>query len=59
MITDRTEQLKRLFKTRFGSEARKVIPLPQGGSDRIYCRLSDGTQSAIGAYNPDVGENRA
>lgn len=59
MITERTEQLKRLFKTRFGTEVSKVTPLPQGGSDRLYYRLTDGTQSAIGAFNPDVDENRA
>jgi aminoglycoside/choline kinase family phosphotransferase len=48
-----------LFKNHFGDEDVDVIPLPQGGSDRLYFRLTNAKQSAIGAYNPDVEENRA
>ena len=50
--------LDKLFFNQFGVNPQSVTPLPQGGSDRQYFRLTVGTQSAIGAYNPDVEENR-
>jgi aminoglycoside/choline kinase family phosphotransferase len=47
-----------LFHSHFGVKPQFITPLPQGGSDRRYFRVSAGSQSAIGAYNPDVDENR-
>ncbi len=52
------ENLEKLFYNHFGCNPQSITPLPQGGSDRRYFRLSADTQSAIGAYNPEVEENR-
>ncbi|MDD2279829.1 MAG: RNase adapter RapZ [Bacteroidales bacterium] len=51
--------LQALFNAYFGSDAQSITPLPQGGSDRQYFRLKAKNISVIGAYNPDVEENRA
>jgi aminoglycoside/choline kinase family phosphotransferase len=59
MKTDITKKLSSLYRTHTGTEVIDVIPLPQGGSDRQYFRLTNRVQSIIGAYNPDVEENRA
>ncbi|MFP4556145.1 MAG: phosphotransferase [Bacteroidales bacterium] len=47
------------FKNHFGVPPTEISPLPQGGSDRKYFRLSSQSQSAIAAYNPEIEENRA
>lgn len=52
------ENLEKLFASHFRCSPLSITPLPQGGSDRRYFRLTADTQSAIGAYNPDVEENR-
>ncbi|PKP37295.1 MAG: hypothetical protein CVT98_06260 [Bacteroidetes bacterium HGW-Bacteroidetes-15] len=50
--------LATLFQDQFGVLPQSITPLPQGGSDRKYYRLVANSQSAIGAYNPDIEENR-
>lgn len=50
--------LEILFKNQFGVVPQTFTPMPQGGSDRQYFRLCAGTLSAVGAYNPDIYENR-
>jgi aminoglycoside/choline kinase family phosphotransferase len=50
--------LETLFQNQFGVLPHSITPLPQGGSDRKYYRVVADSQSAIGAYNPDVEENR-
>jgi aminoglycoside/choline kinase family phosphotransferase len=52
------DNLDTLFYSCFGAKPRSITPLPQGGSDRRYFRLASETESVIGAYNPDVEENR-
>lgn len=52
------QNLDKLFYDHFGRNPQSITPLPQGGSDRRYFRLSVDSQSAIGAYNPDVDENK-
>ncbi len=46
------------FKNHFGVPPTGFSPLPQGGSDRKYFRLTSENHSAIAAHNPDVQENR-
>ena len=53
------DNLQKLFLSCFGIKPQSITPLPQGGSDRRYFRLVSGEESVIGAYNPDVHENRA
>ena len=50
--------LEKLFLGHFGIMPISITPLPQGGSDRRYYRLTAENHSAIGAHNPDVQENR-
>lgn len=58
MIKDIKSNLELLFRDFFLTLANSITPLPQGGSDRKYYRITAGNQSAIGAYNPDIDENR-
>lgn len=53
------QSLTKLYTEYFGKAPTKLTPLPPSGSHRIYYRLSDSQQSAIGAYNPDSNENEA
>lgn len=59
MISTIDNQIKALFKRHFRIDAQSVTPLPQGGSDRRYYRLTGDGVTAIGTYNPNVQENRA
>jgi len=54
-----TKKLNKLFRQWSGYEAGIITPLPRSGSDRLYWRLSRGTTSAIGAWNPNIEENDA
>jgi len=53
-----TSQLELLFKELTGNSADSINPIPQSGSDRQYFRLKKEGKSVIGAFNPDVEENR-
>lgn len=53
------QRLKALFKEYFRIDVQSVSPLPQGGSDRRYYRLTGDGATAIGAYNPNIQENQA
>lgn len=48
-----------LFLEHTGKEPIEIEALPRSGSDRCYYRLSNGTNTAIGAFNADVSENEA
>ncbi|HRX32590.1 MAG TPA: RNase adapter RapZ [Tenuifilaceae bacterium] len=50
------EELTRLFYSYFKSNPKSVLPLPQSGSNRMYYRLGDDKNSAIGAFCSDVRE---
>lgn len=58
MNTDLTKSLNALFQSQFGTIPQSIIPLPQSGSDRQYYRISNGYQSALGVFNPDIEENK-
>ena len=51
-------QIIQLFKNLTGINPESVVRLPQSGSDRQYFRLAASETSYIGAYNPDIQENR-
>ena len=51
------EKLKNLFKEYFNDDCESIIQLPQSGSDRIYFRLQNNINSAIGTYGKDSKEN--
>lgn len=53
------EKLKKLFEGWAGEKVKTFSPLPQSGSARNYYRISGTSISAIGAYNPDLKENKA
>ncbi|HZJ74800.1 MAG TPA: RNase adapter RapZ [Perlabentimonas sp.] len=53
-----TTSLSALYNEYFGVAPDVITPLPQGGSDRKYFRLSAEDKSAVGAYNTDIQENR-
>ncbi|HPJ44897.1 MAG TPA: RNase adapter RapZ [Tenuifilaceae bacterium] len=52
------DTISQLFKSFTGVNAETIVKLPQSGSDRQYFRLSAQGKSYIGAYNPDIQENR-
>lgn len=54
-----SEVLSELYQMQFGDMPESITPMPQGGSDRKYYRLVGPNHSAIGAYNPDIDENKA
>ena len=43
----------------FGESGVNIAALPQSGSDRKYFRITSGSKSVIGAYNPNAEENEA
>jgi aminoglycoside/choline kinase family phosphotransferase len=51
--------LTKLFESKFGVQPQSIKQLPRSGSDRVYYRMQHEGQSAIGAFNPDIMENRA
>lgn len=53
-----SEQLRKQFFDYFQEEVEHIQQLPLSGSDRIYFKLSSKNHTAIGAYNPDLKENR-
>ncbi len=48
-----------LFESHFNEKAEHFEMLPQSGSYREYCRLSNKNRTVIGAFNSDVKENTA
>src|SRR6476469_775602 len=52
-----TTILEKLFEDHFKKKPSTIELLPVSGSDRRYYRLSNGDDSAIGAYNANVSEN--
>lgn len=49
-----------LYTVHFGVKPASVIPLPQGGGNRIYFRMrSEGNRDVIGVRGSDVDENKA
>ena len=59
MIDQINTSLQTLYKQEFNGYPKSITPLAQGGSDRRYFRLTNSNNSVIGAFNPDVDENRA
>jgi len=51
--------LSELFEQWSGKRPELFLPLAPSGSNRVYYRLQNGKQAAIGAYGPDAKENRA
>ncbi len=47
------------YKRVSGKTISGITPLPKSGSDRRYFRIVSGSESIIGAYNPDKEENEA
>jgi aminoglycoside/choline kinase family phosphotransferase len=58
MSNSLAKQFENLFYKCFGDKPQSITPLPQGGSDRCYFRILSDNQNVIGAYNPDIDENR-
>lgn len=56
---DIEQQLAQLYDQWSGEEPELILPLAPSGSNRIYYRLQKGKSSAIGAYSPDLREQRA
>ncbi len=54
---DFTTALTDLFTKHFGTSPQQLTLIPLSGSDRRYLRMSDGTNTVIGASNPDKKEN--
>ncbi|WP_118973616.1 RapZ C-terminal domain-containing protein [Taibaiella koreensis] len=54
---DFTTTLTDLFTKQFGNSPQDISAIPLAGSDRRYLRLSDGTNTVVGAFNPDKKEN--
>ncbi|RMG78356.1 MAG: phosphotransferase enzyme family protein [Bacteroidetes bacterium] len=48
-----------LFEQWAGTPPTLILPLAPSASNRVYYRLSNAEQSAVGAYNPDRKENMA
>jgi aminoglycoside/choline kinase family phosphotransferase len=59
MDVNHIDALKKLYKACFGNFPSNVTPIAESGSNRKYFRLTHSTQSVIGAFNPDIDENRA
>ena len=57
--TTPTYTLLELFKKWKGKAPDKIIELPPSGSERIYYRIFYNDESVIGAYNPNIKENKA
>jgi len=53
------EQISLLFRSTFGRSPEAVHRLADSGSDRIYFRLTDTTETIIGVYNENRKENEA
>ena len=53
------QQVVECFYSWQGKLPDEMHALPLSGSNRIYFRLTDGATTIIGAYNPDVRENKA
>ena len=51
------EILNDLFKQYFNEDCTSILQLPQAGSDRIYFRLKNDKNSAVGTYGKDTKEN--
>ena len=51
--------LKELFEKNFDRKVINILQLPVSGSDRTYFRIYDAEGSFIGAYSPDIKENKA
>ena len=58
-MDNRVVELSQLFKQKYGVEPQRVSPMPLSGSDRVYFRVFGDNFSVIGAYNPNLVENRA
>ncbi len=54
---DFTTSLTDLFTKHFGNAPEQLTLIPLSGSDRRYLRMSDGTHTVVGAFNPDKKEN--
>ncbi|MEM6272237.1 MAG: RNase adapter RapZ [Bacteroidota bacterium] len=52
-------RLQALFQAWAGQPATTTEAIPRAGSDRRYWRLTAGSNTAIGTFNPDARENRA
>src|SRR5512133_2622530 len=57
MIKD--ELLSLLFREYTGNSPENLIVLPKSGSDRIYLRMTRGSFSVLGVWNPNRKENDA
>jgi len=53
------EILSNLFRQWAGTSEVRITDIPPSGSERRYYRLFNDTHSAIGAYGPNLAENRA
>lgn len=51
--------LKDLFEDWAGKTPQLLLPLAPSGSDRVYYRLQNGDQAAIGTYSPNPAESKA
>jgi aminoglycoside/choline kinase family phosphotransferase len=51
--------LSLLFREYTGSSPETLTVLPKSGSDRIYLRMTCGTNSVLGVWNPNRKENDA
>lgn len=47
------------YRELFGKNKFKIVALPQSGSDRKYFRITEVSNSVIGAYNANPDENEA
>ena len=53
------EELRRLYKSYYGTEPAEVKPLTGSASNRQYFRLSGGSDSCVGVIGNNLEENRA
>lgn len=51
-------ELAKIFNRHFGTDPDEIRMIPPSGSERIYFILQNGQHRAVGAYNPDLRENR-
>jgi len=52
-------RLSALFNRWAGAPPEEILPIPLSGSNRYYCRLTNGEKTAIGTYGSDLRENFA
>lgn len=52
------KHIENLYNTKYAQPWDRIQKIPQSGGDRIYFRISTGTQTIIATYNNNIKENQ-